>query len=673
MEQYYIVMLAFLAVIAVIDLFVGVSNDASNFLNSALGCRIASFRTTMWVASLGVLLGATFSSGMMEVARSGIFHPQMFSFSEIMVVFFAVMVADVILLDAFNSLGLPTSTTVSIVFELLGSAAAAAAWKLLDAGQSLGDLYTYINTSKSLGIVSGILISVVVAFISGAVIQYLARLLFSFRFEGMYKRIGAVYGAFSITAIIYFLVMKGAKGASFMRAEWIDWINANTSPILITLFVGFTILFQICISFFRINVFKIIILAGTFSLAFAFAGNDLVNFVGVPIAAWDSFKIWSAAQSPAETFMMGDLLKPATAATWMLLASGMVMVFTLWFSKKAHRVIQTSINLASTQTGEQEQFGASLPGRMIVRAAVGMGTVISQIMPGFLQRVLTVISGWFITALCASSLAAVAATIVFWGGETAAVILGLAAIAILVRSNLKKHEEESLAKQSAQRFTAPAIRTIIHSKSPANLCRTLDLLDEVVDGLLADRELALRSAKSEASEFFDQLSKDRSVYYRMAMMDKTPSKVDFNARYCYFRAFTNMREVGRSLQSLAKQSLEHVANRHRVFKGDLADELRALTAELRRISSSVDGKPDLEELHLNAKAAIDRIDAMQSELMRAIPDGELSIRGSELYLTFLLFARDFINHYEIVSMLAARIDSLEQTPSVVTAPKEKIS
>lgn len=159
----------------------------------------------------------------------------------------------------------------------------------------------------------------------------------------------------------------------------------------------------------------------------------------------------------------------------------------------------------------------------------------------------------------------------------------------------------------------------------------------------------------------------------MAMMDKTPSKVDFNARYCYFRAFTNMREVGRSLQSLAKQSLEHVANRHRVFKGGLAEELRALTAELRRISSSVDGKPDLEELHLNAKAAIDRIDAMQSELMRAIPDGELSIRGSELYLTFLLFARDFINHYEIVSMLAARIDSLEQTPSVVTAPKEKIS
>ena len=735
MEQYYIVMLAFLAVIAVIDLFVGVSNDACNFLNSALGCRIASFRTTMWVASLGVLLGATFSSGMMEVARSGIFHPQMFSFSEIMVVFFAVMVADVILLDAFNSLGLPTSTTVSIVFELLGSAAAAAAWKLLDAGQSLGDLYTYINTSKSLGIVSGILISVVVAFISGAVIQYLARLLFSFRFEGMYKRVGAVYGAFSITAIIYFLVMKGAKGASFMRAEWIDWINANTSPILITLFVGFTILFQICISFFRINVFKIIILAGTFSLAFAFAGNDLVNFVGVPIAAWDSFKIWSAAQSPAETFMMGDLLKPATAATWMLLASGMVMVFTLWFSKKAHRVIQTSINLASTQTGEQEQFGASLPGRMIVRAAVGMGTVINQIMPGFLQRgiasrfvpapqekgtiplpfdyvrasinlvlsailiasatslqlplsttyvtfmvamgssfadgawdretavyrisgVLTVISGWFITALCASSLAAVAATIVFWGGETAAVILGLAAIAILVRSNLKKHEEESLAKQSAQRFTAPAIRTIIHTKSPANLCRTLDLLDEVVDGLLADRELALRSAKSDASEFFDQLSKDRSVYYRMAAAEAAPSKADFDARYLYLRACTNTREVSRSLQNLAKLARDHVANRHRVGSNEITNDIGTLVADIRTLVNAREDHADVTALRNRAADVITRIEDLQRRLMEAQPRGSMTIRCCEFHLSYLLVLRELVNHYEIASLLEEQIDAL---------------
>ena len=381
MEQYYIVMLAFLAVIAVIDLFVGVSNDASNFLNSALGCRIASFRTTMWVASLGVLLGATFSSGMMEVARPGIFHPQMFSFSEIMVVFFAVMVADVILLDAFNSLGLPTSTTVSIVFELLGSAAAAA-WKLLDAGQSLGDLYTYINTSKSLGIVSGILISVVVAFISGAVIQYLARLLFSFRFEGMYKRIGAVYGAFSITAIIYFLVMKGAKGASFMRAEWIDWINANTSPILITLFVGFTILFQICISFFRINVFKIIILAGTFSLAFAFAGNDLVNFIGVPLAGYSSYMDLMAqgGTTTTDTFLMTSLLGPAQTPWYFLVGSGVVMVIALATSKKAQNVVKTSLDLSRQSDGE-ESFGTSPVARVLVRNCSNISATLLSIVP----------------------------------------------------------------------------------------------------------------------------------------------------------------------------------------------------------------------------------------------------------------------------------------------------
>ena len=228
MEQYYLVLLAFLAVIAVIDLFVGVSNDAVNFLNSAIGCRIASFRTTLWVASLGVLAGATFSSGMMEIARSGIFHPQLFTFTELMVVFFAVMVADVILLDTFNSLGLPTSTTVSIVFELLGSALAAALYKLVSAGLPLSEAAAYINSSKSLGIVSGILISVVVAFAAGAVSQYAARLIFSFRIEKAYRRFGAIYGGIAVTAIIYFLVMKGAKGASFMRPEWLRFMADNT-------------------------------------------------------------------------------------------------------------------------------------------------------------------------------------------------------------------------------------------------------------------------------------------------------------------------------------------------------------------------------------------------------------------------------------------------------------
>lgn len=738
MDSYYLVMLAFLGVIAIIDLFVGVSNDAVNFLNSALGCRIAKFRTTMWVATAGVLLGATFSSGMMEIARSGVFNPQMFSFAEIMVIFFAVMVADVILLDAFNTLGLPTSTTVSIVFELLGSAIAAACFKLIADGASLTEVADYINNSKALTIISGILVSVVVAFVSGAVIQYIARLIFSFRFEGAYRKVGGVYAGLAITAIIYFLVMKGAKGASFMRPEWIDWINANTTVILATLFIGLTVLFQAFISLFNINVFRIIILAGTFSLAFAFAGNDLVNFVGVPLAAYDAYREWAASGVSDGAFMMGGLLKPSTAPTAFLLFSGLVMVLTLWFSKKAHRVIQTSINLSSAQSGEQEQFGASLPGRMIVRASMTLGSIIHQIMPGTLSRalasrfepapvpegtqplpfdyvrasinlvlsailiasatslklplsttyvtfmvamgssfadgawdretavyrisgVLTVISGWFITALCASTLAGIVATLVFFGGEIMAVILGLAAIALLVRSNIKASlSDDSLVNQSNVRYDAATIRTMIDEKAPENLRRSIGICRSILDGLLADRESALRSAKSDASEFFDDLSAARGIYYRMALSDKKPSEADFDARYCYFRAFTNMREVCRSLQGLAKLSLDHVANRHRVYEGRLADDLRTLVGLIEAMSKSENGNPDIAVFHANAQKALQTIDRLQSELLRAIPAEGISIRGSELYLTFLLFARELINHYEITAMIQTKVNTLAE-------------
>ena len=370
MEHYYIALLVFLGLLAGFDLFVGVSNDAVNFLNSALGCRIASFKTTMFVASIGVMLGATFSSGMMEIARSGVFNPQMFTFNEIMVIFFAVMVTDIILLDTFNSLGLPTSTTVSIVFELLGSALAAAAFTLLADGKSLADVAEYINSSRSLTIISGILISVAVAFVAGTVVQYIARLIFTFNFEKMYRRIGGVYAGLAITAIFYFLVMKGAKGASFMRPEWIEWIDVNTEAILIASFLGCSIFFQALILFFRLNVFPYVILAGTFALAFAFAGNDLVNFIGVPMAALDSWNIFSAAEGAnPDTFLMGGLRDVTHTPTYILLGAGLVMVLTLCFSKKAHTVIRTSINLSSSSRGGKEQFGSSLPARMLVRGA----------------------------------------------------------------------------------------------------------------------------------------------------------------------------------------------------------------------------------------------------------------------------------------------------------------
>ena len=276
-ESIFLILVVFLLILAAIDLFVGVSNDAVNFLNSAVGSRIAPLKVVMIVASLGVLFGATFSSGMMEVARSGVFHPELFTFKEVMIIFMAVMLADVLLLNIFNSLGLPTSTTVSIVFDLLGASVCAAFYKIYVSDGSFTEIFNYIKSDKTITIISAILVSVVVAFVSGALIQFICRLLFTFRFKNTYKYLGGLFSGFSITAIIYFLVMKGAKGASFMKPEYIEFIENHTSSILWICFIGFTVFSQILVLV-KFNVFKIIILSGTFALAFSFAGNDLVNF-----------------------------------------------------------------------------------------------------------------------------------------------------------------------------------------------------------------------------------------------------------------------------------------------------------------------------------------------------------------------------------------------------------
>lgn len=385
METYFLLILVFLGLLAAFDLFVGVSNDAVNFLNSAVGSRVSSFRVIMIVASLGVLIGATFSSGMMEVARSGVFNPQMFSFSEVMIIFFAVMITDVLLLDIFNSLGLPTSTTVSIVFELLGGAVAVASYKIFQTDTSwINNIGEYINNEKGLAIISGILISVIVAFVAGTIIQFATRLIFSFEYQKAYRWFGSSFGGLSITSILYFLVMKGAEGASFMKPEYIQWMNLHTWSIIIFSFIGLTIIFQILISIFNFNVFKIIILSGTFALAFAFAGNDLVNFIGVPLAAMDSYSTYQSSGG-VNILSMESLLHAVKTPTSYLLLAGLIMVATLWFSKKAQKVIQTSINLSSSTRGAKEQFGSSMLGRKIVRNTLKVNRVMEQIIPSSMQ------------------------------------------------------------------------------------------------------------------------------------------------------------------------------------------------------------------------------------------------------------------------------------------------
>jgi len=343
MENFYLILVVVLFALAISDLIVGVSNDAVNFLNSAIGSKAAPKWVIFLMASLGVLIGATFSSGMMEVARKGIFHPEMFYFSEIMIIFMAVMITDVILLDLFNTFGMPTSTTVSIVFELLGAAVAVSVVKIKTAGDSVVlELAKYINSEKALAIITGILVSVIIAFTVGAIVQYITRLVFSFNYQRTMKFLGSIFGGLAITAITYFIIIKGMKGSTYSSVELEsgvtiqEWLNANSGMVMLYSFLFWTASIQLLKWIFNINILKIVVLAGTFALAMAFAGNDLVNFIGVPLAGFNSFKEWMAAGAASpDSFSMAMLAGKVDTPTYMLLIAGLIMIVTLIFPPAA--------------------------------------------------------------------------------------------------------------------------------------------------------------------------------------------------------------------------------------------------------------------------------------------------------------------------------------------------
>jgi len=385
--EFYFFAVIILMALAVSDLMVGVSNDAVNFLNSSIGSRVAPRWFIMIIASLGMLAGVTFSSGMMEVARKGIFHPQYFTMPELMVVFLAVMLTDVILLDLFNTFGLPTSTTVSIVFELLGAAVAVSIIKVMQAGRGLSAMVEYINTSKALAIITGILFSVAIAFIFGALIQFLTRLIFTFDFHTRLKRYGALWGGVALAAIIYFILIKGSKGASFITDQTLAWIQTHTLTILGMAFLVCALLLQLLQSLFRVHVLKVVVLVGTFALAMAFAANDLVNFIGVPLAGLSAFRAAEAAADPLSQLMTA-LQQPVRSNTGLLLLAGMIMVATLWLSRKAQTVTRTEISLGRQEEGV-ERFEASSLSRAIVRMGTALGMGAQRILPDKVRHVLS--------------------------------------------------------------------------------------------------------------------------------------------------------------------------------------------------------------------------------------------------------------------------------------------
>jgi len=391
LESLYIGIVVVLFLLAASDLIVGVSNDAVNFLNSAIGSKVANFKVVMAVAAVGILFGSVFSSGMMEVARKGIFHPQMFYFHEIMLIFLAVMITDVIMLDTFNTIGMPTSTTVSIVFELLGAAVAMATIKIVSGDP--GAIGQYINSGKALAIISGILVSVAIAFTVGVIIQYIVRLAFSFNFYKRIKYIGAIWGGISLSVITYFLVIKGMKNVEFIPQDFKTFVQQNTLQVMLYSFVGWTVLLQLLSVLFKLNILKFIVLAGTFGLAMAFAGNDLVNFIGVPIAGFNSWQFFHGAQgADPHGFLMTGLAGKVPTNTLFLVVAGVIMILTLYFSRKAKSVIKTSVDLSRQDEGD-ERFGSSWIAKILVRYSIKASDSMKRVIP---RPVLVVMNKQFV-------------------------------------------------------------------------------------------------------------------------------------------------------------------------------------------------------------------------------------------------------------------------------------
>lgn len=734
MEYFYLLILVFLLLLACSDLFVGVSNDAVNFLSGALGSRVASFKTVMIIASLGVLFGATFSGGMMTIARTGVYNPEMYSFENLMIVFFAVVITEVTLLNLFNKFGLPTSTTVSIVFALMGGGVSMAVLHLLSTDESLLTIGQYVNTTRASILIFGIICSVPIAFVGGTIIQYLCRLIFTFNYQRLYRYYGALFGSFSVSAIAYFLLFKGAKGSALVTPEVLHFLNTYTFELMLSIFVGFLVAFQLAIMVFNFNVFRVVILAGTFALAFSFAGNDLVNFIGVPLAALDSWSIFqSSGQSPADLMMSGLREVPKTNPLY-LLAAGSIMVLTLWFSKKAMHVVRTTINLSASDRGDSEQFGSSLLGRLVVRHTIALNEFVQSVLPNRMKKVLesrfealpvkkdevqlpfdavrasvnlvvssiliasataltlplsttyvtfmvamgtsfadgawdresavyrvsgvlTVIGGWFITALAAFTTCCLMVTICYFGQLPAVIIVMAITVYFLVKENFFSHDAEE--KKAVEASTDPfVIRHRLNASIEHIFGRSIHVFEETLNHFFDGNLKGLKKAKAHALEAYDEVMKTRHQYYTMARQEEG---VNQDVCHYYYRALTNMKEVSLSLETIVRMIHDHVANSHRIYKGQLQQDLYSLVSSLKSIEEVLtfyknEGLMDVQRLDRRMHRTHEAIDQMQSNLISRIGEEKLSLRSTELYLSILQLVREMLNRYNIVFLMQKELN-----------------
>ena len=731
MDNIYLLMLVALAVLAVVDIVVGVSNDAINFLNSAIGSKAISIRTIMIVASLGIFIGAVFSSGMMEVARKGIFNPAAFYFDEIMVIFIAVIITDILLLDFFNTLGLPTSTTVSIVFNLLGASIVMSLIKIgASDTETFADISNYINTDKAITIISGILLSVVIAFSVGAFVQWISRIIFTFQFEKKVKNFGALFGGIALTSITYFIFIKGLKGTPYYK-DLSGILKDNEILIVFAAFIILTLFSYLFQKISQKSILLVIILVGTFGLALAFSGNDLVNFIGVTMAAYHSYEAWSISGIDPTLFSMEVLDKKVPAEPLLLFIAGGIMVVTLWFSKKAKSVAETEIGL-SRQNDTHEKFNPNMLSRGLVNIFFGMSSAFSSVMPNSIKTkiensyerqsafliskdqsvnapafdmirasvnlmvagvlisiatamklplsttyvtfmvamgtsladrawgresavyrvagVVSVIGGWFLTALAALAASGIVVFLIQWDKVTMIPVLLLLTVVLLVRNFIShKNKTTRIDPKQLKKSESSTVQGII-SESADNIVnvisRTTKIYANFLEGLSTQNSDLLKKSKKGVAKLDGEIDELRdNIFFFIKNLDETSVR----GSNFYITILAYLTDIAQSLDFISKKSYKHVNNQHQKLKFNQFKDLKEIEDRLSLLYK------EIIDVFLSRKfERISFIIAQKEELVAFISEKinaqinrtrteESSPKNTTLYFNILLETKDLLN------------------------------
>ena len=720
----YSAVVAILGILAVSGLYVGVTNDAVNFLNAAIGSKAAKMRTILIVASVGIIIGALTSSGMMEVARSGMFHPEFFNFKEVMLLYVGVMIANVVLLDLYNSLGLPTSTTVSLIFCVLGSAVAVSLYKIVtDDAVTFSMLGDYINTSRAMGIASAILLSVVLAFVCGTIMMYISRLIFSFRYVAVFRRLGALWCGASLTAIVYFALFKGLKNLEALKhSAVIEWTNDNLALALLICWVGCSLLLFF-LQLFRVNILRVNILAGTFALALAFAGNDLVNFIGVPIAGFDSFELAydPATQTMNETLNMNGLNAPESASIYYILAAGLIMILTLWTSTKSMQVSQTEISLSSQGDDILPTHSSSLFSRTLVRAIIGIIRFFGRVMPKGVKQfiesrfewadiehsgapydmiratvnlttaallialgtslklplsttyvcfmvamgssladrawgresavyritgVVTVIMGWFVTAIGGFLIALGVGALLMWGGWIAFAALSALCLYMIIHSNfiaprLKKKKEEAKEEEQPHKVelsSSDNVANNIMDIVSTTIKSSIRIYNRTIIALMKENRKVLKELSVETDQMYDRI---HTLKYTIASTLRRTYDSDLELSLYYVQVVDYLNEMTKSLVHITRPSYDHIDNNHEGLTRTQTEDLMSINGDVDVIYQRI-----LYMLTSGDYSEIDHVLDMRDELFERIAEmtktelgristGESNSKSGMLYLNIL--------------------------------------